>query len=147
MSPISLKSNRQSTPAIHFSTKKACLTYIAGRAIRDSPKGMFNWYVMMCCIFAFAGVSKGFDEGKVFFHGVKLLSQHRLTFNPWNETGNIASIVVQSHFRKVFGLSEESDAQYANTKGWLVSIATACAVFGCLGVCQASSENLAEKTS
>ncbi|KAJ5444316.1 sugar transporter [Penicillium daleae] len=80
------------------------------QAIRDSPKGMFNWYVMMCtCIFAFSGVSKGFDEG------------------------NIASIVVQSHFRKVFGLSKESDAQYANTKGWLVSIATAGAVFGCLG--------------
>jgi hypothetical protein len=106
------------------------------QAIRDSPKGMFNWYVMMCtCIFAFSGVSKGFDEGKVFFHGVKLLSQQSLTFNPWNETGNIASIVVQSHFRKVFGLSKESDAQYANTKGWLVSIATAGAVFGCLGVC------------
>lgn len=51
------------------------------------------------------------------------------------EKGNIASIVVQSHFMAVFGLAKETDEQYANTKGWLVSIATAGAVFGCLGVC------------
>ncbi|KAJ5107936.1 hypothetical protein N7456_004611 [Penicillium angulare] len=80
------------------------------QAIRDSPKGIFNWYVLMCtCIFAFSGVSKGFDEG------------------------NIASIVVQAHFKKSFGLDTESDDSYANTKGWLVSIATAGEVFGCLG--------------
>jgi hypothetical protein len=43
MSPISLKSNRQSTPAIHFSTKKACLTYIAGReGVRIPPDGIGN---------------------------------------------------------------------------------------------------------
>jgi hypothetical protein len=42
--------------------------------------------------------------------------------------------VVQNQFKKVFGLDEESTAQYANTKGWLVSIATAGATFGCLGV-------------
>lgn len=36
------------------------------RAIQDSPKGIFNWYVLMCTwIFAFSGVSKGFDEGKM----------------------------------------------------------------------------------
>jgi hypothetical protein len=35
------------------------------QAIRDSPKGIFNWYVLMCTwIFAFPGVAKGFDEGK-----------------------------------------------------------------------------------
>lgn len=49
-------------------------------------------------------------------------------------SGNIASIVVQSQFKKAFGLESESEDQYANTKGWLISIATAGAVFGCLGV-------------
>ncbi|KAK5787893.1 hypothetical protein VI817_010389 [Penicillium citrinum] len=74
------------------------------QAIKDSPKGIFNWYVVMCTlIFAFPGVAKGFDE------------------------------VVQSHFMKVFGLDQQSDAEYANTKGWIVSIATAGAVFGCFG--------------
>lgn len=35
------------------------------KAIKDSPKEIFNWYILMCtCIFAFSGVSKGFDEGK-----------------------------------------------------------------------------------
>lgn len=34
------------------------------KAIQDAPKGMFNAYVLMCtCVFAFAGVAKGFDEG------------------------------------------------------------------------------------
>lgn len=34
------------------------------QAIKDSPKGIFNWYVVMCTlIFAFPGVAKGFDEG------------------------------------------------------------------------------------
>ncbi|PWY71423.1 hypothetical protein BO83DRAFT_399663 [Aspergillus eucalypticola CBS 122712] len=57
------------------------------KAIQDAPKGMFNAYVLMCtCVFAFAGVAKGFDED-----------------------------------------------DYANTKGWIVSITTAGAVFGCLG--------------
>jgi MFS family permease len=46
--------------------------------------------------------------------------------------GNIASIVVQKTFKKQFGVDHETEAQYANTKGWLVSIATAGAVFGCL---------------
>lgn len=47
--------------------------------------------------------------------------------------GNIASIVVMDVFMARFGLDELSDDQYANTKGWIVSIATAGAVFGCLG--------------
>ncbi|KAL4898358.1 general substrate transporter [Aspergillus ambiguus] len=80
------------------------------KAIRDSPKGTFNTYVLTCTwIFAFAGVAKGFDEG------------------------NIASLVTQSHFRSKFGLDGLSEAEYANSKGWIVSIATAGAVFGCLG--------------
>lgn len=37
-------------------------------------------------------------------------------------------------FMKRFGVSHQSDAEYANTKGWIVSIATAGAVFGCLSV-------------
>jgi MFS family permease len=35
-------------------------------------------------------------------------------------------------FKKRFHVDHETDAQYANTKGWLVAIATAGAVFGCL---------------
>lgn len=107
------------------------------QAIRDSPKGIFNWYVVMCtCIFAFSGVSKGFDEGKTFlmnsiFFCLATIQHLSLVM----KKGNIASIVVQTHFRKVFGLAKETDEQYANTKGWLVAIANAGAVFGCLGVC------------
>lgn len=34
------------------------------RAFQTLPKGVINGYVFMCaCIFALAGVSKGFDEG------------------------------------------------------------------------------------
>lgn len=50
--------------------------------------------------------------------------------------GNIASLVVQHQFKETFGLSTQSDADYANTKGWIVAIATAGAVFGCLMVCE-----------
>ena len=35
-------------------------------------------------------------------------------------------------FKKRFGLDQESEDQYANTKGWIVAMATAGAVFGCL---------------
>ena len=35
-------------------------------------------------------------------------------------------------FKKNFGLDHESEDQYANTKGWIVAMATAGAVFGCL---------------
>lgn len=46
------------------------------QAIRDSPKGMFNWYVVMCtCIFAFSGVAKGFDEGKILLHRIDFLHE------------------------------------------------------------------------
>lgn len=48
--------------------------------------------------------------------------------------GNIASVVTQSQFKSKFGLDIQTEDEYANTKGWLVSIATAGAVFGCLGV-------------
>ncbi|KAE8167669.1 hypothetical protein BDV40DRAFT_312124 [Aspergillus tamarii] len=82
----------------------------AKRAMQDAPKEVFNAYVLMCtCFFALSGVSKGFDEG------------------------NIASVVTQAHFRARFGVDTQTEEEYANTKGWLVSIATAGAVFGCLG--------------
>lgn len=35
-------------------------------------------------------------------------------------------------FKNRFGVAHQTDDQYANTKGWVVSIATAGAVFGCL---------------
>ncbi|KAJ5758090.1 uncharacterized protein N7511_006784 [Penicillium nucicola] len=73
------------------------------QAIRDSPKGIFNCYP---------------DIRKIFNAEKK---------------GNIASIVVQARFKANFGLDRQSEHEYANTKGWIVSIATAGAVFGCLG--------------
>lgn len=48
--------------------------------------------------------------------------------------GNIASLVVMDVFMERFGLANLSEDAYANTKGWIVSIATAGAVFGCLFV-------------
>lgn len=51
-----------------------------------------------------------------------------------NNTGNIASIVVMDVFTEKFGVAKQTAGQYANTKGWIVSIATAGAVFGCLSV-------------
>ena len=35
-------------------------------------------------------------------------------------------------FLSRFGLKNQSDKEFASTKGWIVSIATAGAVFGCL---------------
>lgn len=35
-------------------------------------------------------------------------------------------------FKQRFGLDHETEDQYANTKGWIVAMATAGAVFGCL---------------
>ncbi|EHA25881.1 hypothetical protein ASPNIDRAFT_128882 [Aspergillus niger ATCC 1015] len=69
------------------------------KAIQDAPKGMFNAYVLMCtCVFAFAGVAKGFDE-----------------------------------------------EDYADTKGWIVSITTAGAVFGCLVQCPRINDRLGRR--
>lgn len=72
-------------------------------------------------------MAKGFDEGQ---STTRFLGScyRELTRSP----GNIASIVVQKAFMAKFGVDHESEAQYANTKGWIVSIATAGAVFGCL---------------
>ncbi|CAH0043648.1 unnamed protein product [Clonostachys solani] len=79
------------------------------KAIKDSPREIFNWYLLVCtCIWSFSGVAKGFDEG------------------------NIASVVVMDIFLSRFGLKNQSDKEFASTKGWIVSIATAGAVFGCL---------------
>ncbi|RAH52265.1 sugar transporter [Aspergillus piperis CBS 112811] len=79
------------------------------QAIRDSPRGVFNWYLLMnIAIFALSGISRGFDEA------------------------NIASLVVQSRFRIKFGLGQQSPDEYANTKGWIVSMFTAGMTLGCL---------------
>ncbi|GKZ33074.1 hypothetical protein AbraIFM66950_002849 [Aspergillus brasiliensis] len=79
------------------------------QAIRDSPRGVFNWYLLMnIAIFALAGISRGFDEA------------------------NIASLVVQNRFRIKFGLGQQSPDEYANTKGWIVSMFTAGMTLGCL---------------
>jgi len=50
------------------------------------------------------------------------------------QIGNIASLVVQDKFKHTFSIYNQTTAEYANTKGWIVAIATAGAVFGCLGV-------------
>lgn len=47
-------------------------------------------------------------------------------------------------FKQRFGLDSESDSEYANTKGWVVSIATAGAVFGCL-FCLSLTERLGRR--
>ena len=61
-------------------------------------------------------------------------------------SGNIASIVVEDQFKRSFGLDSQSEDTFADTKGWLVSIATAGAVFGCLGVCLSAQVNTVEET-
>lgn len=58
--------------------------------------------------------------------------------------GNIASVVVMKSFMTKFGLDTLSAAEYANTKGWVVSIATAGAVFGCLA-CSWLTQRLGRK--
>ncbi|EXF82378.1 hypothetical protein CFIO01_01838 [Colletotrichum fioriniae PJ7] len=86
-------------------------------AIRDSPKEIFNRYLFICTwIWSFSGVAKGFDEG------------------------NIASLVTMAVFKTRFGIDGQSESEYSNTKGWIVAIATAGAVFGCL-----ACVNLTEK--
>ncbi|KAM0332348.1 hypothetical protein ACHAQA_002625 [Verticillium albo-atrum] len=79
------------------------------QAIKECPREIFNWYLLACtCVWGFSGVAKGFDEG------------------------NIASLVIMDSFKERFGIAHQTDAEYANTKGWIVAIATAGAVFGCL---------------
>ena len=53
--------------------------------------------------------------------------------------GNIASLVTMAVFKKRFGLDDLSDKDYSDTKGWIVAIATAGAVFGCLGSIQVTA--------
>lgn len=48
------------------------------------------------------------------------------------EIGNIASLVIMDSFKLRFGIANQTEDEYANTKGWIVAIATAGAVFGCL---------------
>ncbi|KAG7052062.1 hypothetical protein JMJ77_0002671 [Colletotrichum scovillei] len=90
-------------------------------AIRGSPREIFNPYLFLCTwIWSFSGVAKGFDEG------------------------NIASLVTMAIFKRRFGIDGQSESEYSNTKGWIVAIATAGAVFGCLA-CVNLTEKLGRK--
>ncbi|RAL14665.1 general substrate transporter [Aspergillus homomorphus CBS 101889] len=78
-------------------------------ALKEPSKWSINSFLLMnTIVFALAGICKGFDEA------------------------NIACLVVQSQFRVAFGVDEQSPDEYADTKGWIVSIFTAGAIFGCL---------------
>ncbi|KAJ5052996.1 general substrate transporter [Bipolaris maydis] len=79
------------------------------KAIKGCPPEIFNVWLFFCT------AVWSFSDGMLIFDPV-----------------NIASIVVQNKFKTEFGVIYETDAEYANTKGWIVSIATAGAVFGCL---------------
>lgn len=49
------------------------------KAIRESPREIFNWDLLVCtCIWGFSGVAKGFDEGK---------SQTSVQKKPWLTSG------------------------------------------------------------
>ncbi|PYH90440.1 general substrate transporter [Aspergillus ellipticus CBS 707.79] len=91
------------------------------QAIRDTPRGVFNWYLLLnTAIFALSGIGRGFDEG------------------------NIGSLVVQPRFRVKFGLDQQSPEQYANTKGWIVSIFLAGTAAGCL-ICLPFNDRLGRR--
>ncbi|KAF9878099.1 MFS quinate transporter [Colletotrichum karsti] len=92
-------------------------------AVRNSPREIFNWYLFLCTwIWSFSGVAKGFDEG------------------------NIASLVTMAAFKERFGIDHQSESEYSNTKGWIVAIATAGAVLGCLA-CVKLTERLGRRTT
>ncbi|KAH8656888.1 general substrate transporter [Ilyonectria robusta] len=102
-------------------TKKPSLIKATKEAIKQSPREIFNFYLLACtCIWGFSGVAKGFDEG------------------------NIASVVIMDVFKERFGLENQSEDEYADTKGWIVAIATAGAVFGCLA-CMWLTQRLGRK--
>jgi hypothetical protein len=47
---------------------KTSLIKLARDAIRNDPNEIFNLYLVFCtCIWSFAGVAKGFDEGRIFY--------------------------------------------------------------------------------
>ncbi|KAL3297957.1 quinate transport protein [Colletotrichum asianum] len=100
-------------------------------AVRNSPREIFNRYLFICTwIWSFSGVAKGFDEG-VYRKYIGVIQR----MHPANEplaTGNIASLVTMSVFKTRFGIGDQSESEYSNTKGWIVAIATAGAVLGCL---------------
>ena len=87
------------------------------RSIKEQPKEVFNIYLIYCVLItAFAGVAKGIDEG------------------------NVASIVTMPSFRRDFGLNKMSTTAEADTKGWIISIATAGAVPGAFACIKMNQE-------
>lgn len=87
------------------------------RSIKEQPKEIFNIYLIYCVLItAFAGVAKGIDEG------------------------NVASIVTMPSFRRDFGLNKMSTIAEADTKGWIISIATAGAVPGAFACIKMNQE-------
>ena len=54
--PIRYHSYKMTKPNLIKATKKA---------IKESPREIFNWYLLACTwTWSFSGVAKGFDEGK-----------------------------------------------------------------------------------
>lgn len=122
-------------------------------ALKESPREIFNWWLLFnTCVWSFSGVAKGFDEGlsisRIEFQISSPPSPTPISvqFEEVTErnTGNIASVVVMKSFMRKFGLDTLSAAEYANAKGWIVSIATAGAVFGCLA-CSWLTQRLGRK--
>lgn len=122
-------------------------------ALKESPREIFNWWLLFnTCVWSFSGVAKGFDEGLSISRIEFQISSPPSTtpisvqFEEVTErnTGNIASVVVMKSFMRKFGLDTLSAAEYANAKGWIVSIATAGAVFGCLA-CSWLTQRLGRK--
>jgi MFS family permease len=106
-------------------TAKPSLIKATRDAVKACPREIFSGWLFFCvAVWSFSGVAKGFDEGRK--------TSAFVLFRIADFVGNIASIVVMKVFKKSFGIDHETEAQYANTKGWIVAIATAGAVFGCL---------------
>jgi hypothetical protein len=116
------------SPHVIFAMARPSLIKASRDAIKDNPKEIFNFYLIACtCIWSFSGVAKGFDEGMLL-----IALPPRMPQASDQKAGNIASAVIMDVFKKDFGIENETEKEYASTKGWIVAIATAGAVFGCL---------------
>lgn len=141
---------------VNSTMARSSLVATTRAALKESPREIFNWWLLFnTCVWSFSGVAKGFDEGTSISSARSLPSAlfsaaclYPECFQPERATdrgpGNIASVVVMKSFMTKFGLDTLSAAEYANTKGWIVSIATAGAVFGCLA-CSWLTQRLGRK--